>query len=75
MNGSASSQPPLQAGSAQRGHFASAVLVIDISAVVGSIFHFSDSWQLVIKAGTTIVTFLMSFSLRTRKTAMREQST
>src|SRR5205807_9566480 len=30
-------------------------------AVTGPLFHFSDSWQLVINTGTTIVTFLMVF--------------
>jgi len=32
--------------------------------VTGPIFHFSDSWQLVINTGTTIVTFLMVFLIQ-----------
>ncbi|HEY4133147.1 MAG TPA: low affinity iron permease family protein, partial [Gemmatimonadaceae bacterium] len=33
-------------------------------AVTGPIFHFSDTWQLVINTGTTIVTFLMVFLIQ-----------
>jgi low affinity Fe/Cu permease len=33
-------------------------------AIVGPIFHFSDSWQLVINTSTTIVTFLMVFLIQ-----------
>jgi low affinity Fe/Cu permease len=44
--------------------FAGAGLVIVIWAVVGPIFHFSDTWQLVINTGTTIVTFLMVFLIQ-----------
>ena len=33
-------------------------------AVLGPIFHFSDTWQLVINTGTTIVTFLMVFLIQ-----------
>jgi len=33
-------------------------------AAVGPIFHFSDTWQLVINTGTTIVTFLMVFLIQ-----------
>ena len=35
--------------------------VIVIWAATGPIFHFSQTWQLVINTGTTIVTFLMYF--------------
>ncbi|HJZ58067.1 MAG TPA: low affinity iron permease family protein [Gemmataceae bacterium] len=41
-----------------------AVLVIVVWAVTGPIFGFSDTWQLVINTGTTIVTFLMVFLLQ-----------
>ena len=41
--------------------FAMAVLVVATWAITGPIFHFSDTWQLVINTGTTIVTFLMVF--------------
>jgi len=33
-------------------------------AVTGPVFHFSDTWQLVINTGTTIVTFLMVFLIQ-----------
>jgi low affinity Fe/Cu permease len=46
------------------GAFAIAVLVIIVWAVTGPIFRFSDSWQLVINTGTTIVTFLMVFVIQ-----------
>src|SRR5688572_33411577 len=41
--------------------FAIALLVIIAWAITGPLFHFSDTWQLVINTGTTIVTFLMVF--------------
>jgi low affinity Fe/Cu permease len=44
--------------------FALAVLVIVVWAVTGPVFHFSDTWQLVINTGTTIVTFLMVFLIQ-----------
>jgi len=44
--------------------FAGAVCVIVIWGVLGPIFHYSDSWQLVINTGTTIVTFLMVFLIQ-----------
>ena len=44
--------------------FIIAVLVIIVWAVTGPIFHFSDTWQLVINTGTTIVTFLMVFIIQ-----------
>jgi low affinity Fe/Cu permease len=44
--------------------FALAVVIIIIWAVTGPIFYFSDTWQLVINTGTTIVTFLMVFLLQ-----------
>jgi low affinity Fe/Cu permease len=44
--------------------FAGAGIVIVIWAVVGPVFHFSDTWQLVINTGTTIVTFLMVFLIQ-----------
>src|ERR1700742_2361482 len=44
--------------------FAGAGLVIVIWALVGPIFHYSDTWQLVINTGTTIVTFLMVFLIQ-----------
>ena len=44
--------------------FTLAVLVIAIWAITGPIFGFSDTWQLVINTGTTIVTFLMVFLIQ-----------
>jgi low affinity Fe/Cu permease len=44
--------------------FSFACLVIVIWAVTGPIFGFSDTWQLVINTGTTIVTFLMVFLIQ-----------
>jgi low affinity Fe/Cu permease len=44
--------------------FALAVLVILIWAVTGPIFQYSDTWQLIINTGTTIVTFLMVFLIQ-----------
>ena len=42
-----------------------AVLVVLAWAITGPIFGFSDTWQLVINTGTTIVTFLMVFAIQT----------
>jgi low affinity Fe/Cu permease len=42
-----------------------AVLIVAVWAVTGPIFGFSDTWQLVINTGTTIVTFLMVFAIQT----------
>lgn len=39
-------------------------IVIIVWAVTGPMFHFSDTWQLVINTGTTIVTFLMVFLIQ-----------
>ena len=44
--------------------FALAVAVIVVWIVTGPIFAFSDTWQLVINTGTTIVTFLMVFLIQ-----------
>jgi len=44
--------------------FGSALGVIIVWAVLGPLFHFSDTWQLVINTGTTIVTFLMVFLIQ-----------
>lgn len=44
--------------------FLLAVLIIIIWAITGPIFHFSDTWQLIINTGTTIVTFLMVFLIQ-----------
>jgi len=44
--------------------FLVAVIVIIAWALTGPLFHFSDTWQLVINTGTTIVTFLMVFLIQ-----------
>jgi low affinity Fe/Cu permease len=44
--------------------FSVAGLILIVWAASGPVFHFSDSWQLVINTGTTIVTFLMVFLIQ-----------
>src|SRR6185312_2304913 len=44
--------------------FAICVASVVIWAVSGPVFHFSETWQLVINTGTTIVTFLMVFLIQ-----------
>ena len=44
--------------------FILAVTVLAVWASTGPLFHFSDTWQLVINTGTTIVTFLMVFLIQ-----------
>ena len=44
--------------------FSIAILVIVVWACTGPIFHYSDTWQLIINTGTTIVTFLMVFLIQ-----------
>ena len=44
--------------------FAGAVLAILVWVLTGPLFHFSDTWQLVINTATTIVTFLMVFLIQ-----------
>jgi low affinity Fe/Cu permease len=44
--------------------FIAAVLVIIAWGLTGPIFHWSDTWQLVINTGTTIITFLMVFLIQ-----------
>ena len=47
-----------------RWAFAAAVGVIVAWAITGPIYHYSDTWQLIINTGTTIVTFLMVFLIQ-----------
>ena len=44
--------------------FITAVVIIVVWAVTGPLFHYSDTWQLIINTGTTIVTFLMVFLIQ-----------
>ncbi len=39
-------------------------LIIIVWAVCGPVFHYSDTWQLIINTGTTIITFLMVFLIQ-----------
>ena len=44
--------------------FGTAVTLIVVWAITGPLFGFSDTWQLVVNTGTTIVTFLMVFLIQ-----------
>jgi low affinity Fe/Cu permease len=44
--------------------FTIAILIIIAWGITGPAFHFSDTWQLIINTGTTIVTFLMVFLIQ-----------
>ncbi len=44
---------------------AAAAVVVVAWAITGPAFGFSDTWQLVINTGTTVVTFLMVFAIQT----------
>src|SRR5215212_6078253 len=44
--------------------FGLAIAIILIWAATGPLFHYSDTWQLFINTGTTIVTFLMVFLIQ-----------
>src|ERR1700748_3829581 len=44
--------------------FALCCLTILVWAVTGPLFHYSDTWQLIINTGTTIITFLMVFLIQ-----------
>jgi len=44
--------------------FVIAALIIIVWGLTGPLFHYSDTWQLVINTGTTIVTFLMVFLIQ-----------
>jgi low affinity Fe/Cu permease len=44
--------------------FIIAASVVVVWAITGPIFHYSDTWQLVINTGTTVITFLMVFLIQ-----------
>jgi len=44
--------------------FLGAIVIVLVWAISGPAFHYSDTWQLVINTGTTIVTFLMVFLIQ-----------
>ena len=50
--------------SGRQGSFLLAFLLIVLWAVTGPLFGFSDTWQLVINTGTTVITFLMVFLIQ-----------
>lgn len=51
-------------GAGRPATFAAAVGIILVWAVSGPLFGFSDTWQLVVNTGTTIITFLMVFLIQ-----------
>lgn len=57
-----SAKVSLVAGSAAA--FVGAMVIILVWATTGPLFDFSDTWQLIINTGTTIVTFLMVFLIQ-----------
>lgn len=54
----------ISAAAGQPLTFMLAIAVILVWVITGPIFHFSDTWQLIINTGTTIVTFLMVFLIQ-----------
>jgi len=44
--------------------FIAATLIVLLWAITGPVFHYSETWQLVINTGTTIITFLMVFLIQ-----------
>jgi low affinity Fe/Cu permease len=44
--------------------FAGAIVILIVWGLTGPTFHYSDTWQLIINTGTTIVTFLMVFLIQ-----------
>jgi low affinity Fe/Cu permease len=44
--------------------FITALVIVVVWGATGPIFHYSDTWQLVINTGTTIITFLMVFLIQ-----------
>ena len=46
------------------GAFVTAFFIVIIWGVTGSLFHYSETWQLIINTGTTIITFLMVFLIQ-----------
>jgi low affinity Fe/Cu permease len=46
------------------GAFGVGLLVVIVWAVTGPLYHYSDTWQLVINTGTSVITFLMVFLIQ-----------
>ena len=55
--------------------FAVALAIIVVWGATGPVFQWSDTWQLIINTGTTIVTFLMVFLIQTTQNRDTERST
>jgi low affinity Fe/Cu permease len=51
-------------GAGHPSTFAAAFAIVIVWAATGPVFHFSDTWQLVINTGTTVITFLMVFLIQ-----------
>jgi low affinity Fe/Cu permease len=47
-----------------RWAFVTALAIILVWAIAGPVYHYSDTWQLVINTGTTIITFIMVFLIQ-----------
>jgi hypothetical protein len=66
-------------GSGYPAVFAAAIVVVVVWLAAGPVFHFSDTWQLVMNTLTSVVTFLMVFLIQTSQnrdsTAFRQSST
>ena len=54
----------ISAGAGKPASFVIATLLIVVWAVTGPLFHWSDTWQLLINTGTTVATFLMVFVIQ-----------
>ena len=54
----------IAAAAGQPAAFVLALLIVLFWGMTGPIFHYSETWQLVINTGTTIVTFLMVFLIQ-----------
>jgi low affinity Fe/Cu permease len=52
------------AATGSSGAFIIAALVVVVWALTGPVFKYSETWQLVINTGTTIITFLMVFLIQ-----------
>ena len=54
----------IASASGRPGAFLLAAAVVLVWALSGPLFHYSDTWQLVINTGTTVITFLMVFLIQ-----------
>ena len=54
----------IAAAAGQPGTFTLALAIIILWAVTGPVFHWSNTWQLVVNTATTIITFLMVFLIQ-----------